>query len=58
MQNRIADLKDTGGRSSAREDETAAREYFKDRSINRDWIKEFRDEFDVPENWSRRGRRN
>ena len=58
MKKRIADLKKGGERSSAREDETAARKHFKDRSINRGWIKDLRHEFDVPENWSTRGRRN
>ncbi len=58
MKKRIAALKETGGRSSAREDETAAREHFKDRSINRDWIKEIRQEIGVLPDWSRRGPRN
>ena len=58
MEQRIAHLKEAGDRSNAREDETAARKHFKDRSVSRAWIKELRDEFDVPENWSTRGRRN
>ncbi len=58
MEQRIADLKERGGKSSASKDETAAREHFNDRSINRDWIKEIRKEIGVPPDWSKRGRRN
>ena len=36
MEQRIADLKERGGKSSASKDETAARKHFKDCSINSD----------------------
>ena len=57
MENRIAELTEKGGRSAAREDEAAAREHFKDRSITRKWIEEIREKI-VPPEWSTRGRRN
>ena len=58
MEKRIADLKEAGERSTARQDEAAARAHFKDRSINREWIKHLRQECNVPEKWTKRGRRN
>ena len=57
MEKRIADLKDAGGRSSARQDEQAARKHFKGHSIPRAWIQVFREEFNVPLEWSKPGRR-
>ncbi len=58
IQKRFAGLLKAGEQSSARQDEVAAREHFKDRTISRDWIKDLRHELNVPENWSKRGRRN
>ncbi len=58
MEKRITGLIETGEQSSARQDETAARAHFKDRSINRNWITQLRQECNVPEKWSKRGQRN
>ncbi len=55
MKKRVASLIKAGKRSSARQDEIAAREYF-ERPIPRNWIAELHDEIAPPE-WSKRGRR-
>ena len=58
MEKRITGLIEAGEQASARQDETAARAHFKDRSINRNWITQLRQECNVPEKWSKRGQRN
>ena len=50
--------KGAGARSSARDDENAAHDYFEGFSIPRNWIKDLRGEIGVPPEWSKRGPRN
>lgn len=58
MEKRITGLIEAGEQSSPRQDETAARAHFKDRSINRKWITRLRQECNAPLEWSKPGPRN
>jgi hypothetical protein len=58
MKARIAELTRQGvAKNPAYADEQAARKHFKDRSIPRGWVKEFRAEYGVPAEWKRPGRK-